>query len=99
MAPASAAAADAMCTTVPPAKSSAPRCMSQPPPQTQWASGEYTRMLHSPMKIAYAENLMRSAKAPVMSAAVMIANMPWNIAKTGVGIVPVTWPTTPASPM
>src|SRR5262245_3681711 len=29
-----------MWTTVPPAKSSAPRCISQPPPQTQCASGE-----------------------------------------------------------
>src|SRR5881296_3557018 len=28
-----------MCTTVPPAKSSAPSCPSQPPPQTQCATG------------------------------------------------------------
>ena len=27
------------CTTRPPAKSSTPRCASQPPPQTQWATG------------------------------------------------------------
>jgi hypothetical protein len=31
---------DEMCTTVPPAKSSAPFALSQPPsPHTQWASG------------------------------------------------------------
>ncbi len=28
-----------MCTTMPPAKSRAPICCSQPPPQTQWATG------------------------------------------------------------
>src|SRR5689334_21244007 len=30
------------CTTVPPAKSSAPHFESQPPPHTQWAIGAYT---------------------------------------------------------
>ena len=34
-----------MCTTVPPAKSSAPSFWSQPPaPHTQWASGSYTNV-------------------------------------------------------
>jgi len=28
-----------ICTTIPPAKSSAPNCCNQPPPQTQWAIG------------------------------------------------------------
>jgi hypothetical protein len=31
---------------------------------------------------------MRSAKAPIISAGVMMANMPWNITKTYSGIVP-----------
>src|SRR6266699_1393604 len=36
-----------MCTTVPPAKSSAPSFWSQPPaPQTQCASGSYTKVAH-----------------------------------------------------
>src|SRR6266513_2891739 len=40
-----------MCTTVPPAKSSAPSFWSQPPaPQTQWARGSYTNVAHRSMK-------------------------------------------------
>ena len=39
MAATSAATAAFTCTTVPPAKSSAPSLASQPPPQTQWAIG------------------------------------------------------------
>ena len=35
-----AAAAEAMCTTAPPAKSTAPIWAIQPPPQTQWAMGQ-----------------------------------------------------------
>ena len=31
---------------------------------------------------------MRSAKAPIIRAGVMIANMPWNITKTYSGMVP-----------
>ena len=39
-----------MCTTVPPAKSSAPSFASQPPdPHTQWASGSYTNVAHRRM--------------------------------------------------
>src|SRR5438034_5378454 len=48
--PISATSADTpalMCTTVPPAKSSAPSFASQPPePHTQWASGSYTNVAH-----------------------------------------------------
>src|SRR5438128_6691311 len=46
---------DEMWTTVPPAKSSAPSVLSQPPvPQTQWASGSYTRVAQRTAKIAKA---------------------------------------------
>ncbi len=31
---------------------------------------------------------MRSAKAPIISAGVMMANMPWNMTKTYSGMVP-----------
>src|SRR6478752_1511005 len=37
------------CTTVPPAKSSAPHVASHPPPHTQCAIGLYTRIAHSVM--------------------------------------------------
>src|SRR5262245_60842898 len=41
------------CTTVPPAKSSAPRLASQPPsPHTQCASGSYTSVVHSSVNSA-----------------------------------------------
>src|SRR5881275_661099 len=39
-----------MCTTVPPAKSSAPSCPSHPPPQTQCATGSYTNVAHRSVK-------------------------------------------------
>ena len=68
-----------MCTTVPPAKSNAPRSPSQPPPQTQWAIGAYTMVTHSTMKMHSALNFILSAKAPVTSAGVMMANMAWKI--------------------
>src|SRR5918996_555358 len=42
-----AAAPALMWTTVPPAKSSAPKVPSHPPPHTQWARGEYTTRDHS----------------------------------------------------
>jgi hypothetical protein len=74
---------DEMCTTVPPAKSRAPRAPSQPPgPHTQWASGEYTKVDHSRTKRRKAENFMRSAMAPTMSAGVMIANISWKTMKS-----------------
>jgi hypothetical protein len=67
-----------MWTTVPPAKSRAPLVRRNPPtPHTQWATGSYTSVAHSREKTQNAENFIRSAKAPMISAGVMIANMPW----------------------
>ena len=40
------------------------------------------------MNTIIAENFMRSAKAPTISAGVMMANVNWNIWKTDSGIVP-----------
>ena len=45
---------------------------------------------HSAMKTIMAENFIRSANAPTMSAGVMMANVSWNIWKTDSGIVPDT---------
>src|SRR5207248_6222962 len=47
-----------MCTTVPPAKSSAPRCPAprNPPPHTQCATGEYTTIDHSVSNMSQPEN-------------------------------------------
>ncbi len=42
------------------------------------------------MKMHMAENFMRSAKAPVISAGVMIAKVIWNTTKTHSGMVPVS---------
>ena len=39
------------------------------------------------MKTIIAENFMRSANAPTISAGVMMANVSWNIWKTDSGIV------------
>ena len=45
------------------------------------------KVAHSRMKTRRsAENFIRSATAPVISAGVMIANLPWNITKTSSGI-------------
>ena len=78
-----------MCTTVPPAKSMAPRCAvpRNPPPQTQCASGEYTRIDHRVSTTSHPENFMRSANAPVISAGVMMANISWNAMNTVAGMV------------
>src|ERR1043166_8038018 len=77
-----------MCTTVPPAKSSAPSFCSHPPaPQTQCASGSYTNVDHRTRNTTYARNRIRPAIAPEMSAGVMIANISWNIACACSGIV------------
>src|ERR1019366_1611254 len=63
-----------ICTTVPPAKSRTPACDAQPEgDQTQCAIGELTINDHTAMKMHIAENFMRSAKAPAISAGVMIA--------------------------
>jgi len=79
---------DEMWTTVPPAKSSAPIFLSQPPsPHTQWASGSYTSVAQSRTNRMNAENFFRSAKAPVMSAGVMMANIIWKSMKAWCGIV------------
>src|SRR5438876_12089982 len=79
---------DEMWTTVPPAKSSAPSFLSQPPsPQTQWASGSQTNVAQSTVKSRNAENFFRSANAPVMSAGVMTANIIWKSMSTWGGIV------------
>ena len=75
---ASAAMPALMWTTVPPAKSRAPRRNSQPLGEnTQCATGEYTRIAHSPRNHTHAENRMRSAIAPVISAGVITANISW----------------------
>jgi hypothetical protein len=44
------------------------------------AIGEYTSSDHSAMNTSMAENFMRSANAPAISAGVMIAKVIWNIA-------------------
>ncbi len=41
------------------------------------------------MKSSIAENFIRSAKAPMMSAGVMTANVSWNMAKRISGMLPV----------
>src|SRR5437762_541544 len=77
-----------MCTTVPPAKSSAPSFCSQPPaPQTQCARGSYTNVDQRSRNTTYARNRIRSAMAPEISAGVMIANISWNMACACSGIV------------
>jgi hypothetical protein len=76
------------CTTVPPAKSRAPSLRSQPPsPHTQWASGSYTRVAHASTKMMKVENFLRSAKAPVMRAGVITANIIWKSMKAWWGMV------------
>jgi hypothetical protein len=75
---ASAATPALMWTTVPPAKSRAPRSKSQPVGlKTQWATGLYTRMSQTERNTIHAENLTRSAMAPVIGAGVMTANIIW----------------------
>ena len=66
-----------VCTTMPPAKSLMPHSAIHPPPHTQWQKGAYTKTIQSAMKRRYGANLSRSANAPVMSAGVITANMPW----------------------
>src|SRR5580698_6805601 len=77
-----------ICTTVPPAKSRPLILASgfQQPfimpltPQTMWPCVLYTSNIHNVMKTQMAENFMRSAMEPTMSAGVMMANINWNIA-------------------
>ncbi|CAM5380808.1 hypothetical protein SFUMM280S_05556 [Streptomyces fumanus] len=84
----SAAAPALMCTAVPPAKSITPSSKAQPPaPHTQWATGKYTIVAHRAMNRAHAVNLTRSARAPLIRAGVMTANMSWKTRKTKTGMV------------
>src|SRR6185503_9992318 len=65
-----------ICTTVPPAKSSAPMLRKMPPtPHTQCATGSYTNVAHNSVKIRNDLKRIRSTNAPVMSAGVMMANI------------------------
>ena len=48
---------------------------SPPTPHTMCAIGLYTTIAHSTMNTSIAENFIRSANAPVISAGVMIANI------------------------
>jgi len=86
----SAATPAVICTTVPPAKSSRPICPSQPPPHTQWVMGTYTTSSHRMLNTSMVEKRMRSAKAPTISAGVIMAKVIWNITKTDSGMVPDT---------
>jgi hypothetical protein len=74
---ASAAMPAEACTTMPPAKSSTPQFLQQPPPQTMCTSGKYTKKSQSVRNTMYAENRTRLANAPVISAGVMMANIIW----------------------
>ena len=82
-----------MCTTVPPAKSRAPRLNSQPVgAKTQWATGAYTRVDHRARKSAHPANFIRSAVAPVMRAGVMMANIIWKATNASAGTVSASRP-------
>ena len=99
MAPANAENPEEMCTTVPPAKSSANEASSisglrsspppptNPPPHTQWAIGSYTNVPHRRTKIISALNFILSIRPPMISIGVMIANVPWNAANSECGTV------------
>src|ERR1700683_1186030 len=76
-----------ICTTVPPAKSS---CVALSQPEgshIQCATGQYTTSSQIPMNHIMAENFMRSANEPQISAGVMMAKVAWNIAYTVSGMV------------
>src|ERR1700722_13147983 len=73
-------------TTVPPAKSSMPSLLSQPPPHTQWATGKYTSVAQATVNTAQGPNLARSAIAPLISATVMTAKVSWKAENTRSGI-------------
>lgn len=84
----SAAAPALMWTAVPPAKSMTPSSKAQPPaPHTQWATGKYTTVAHRATNSAQAENLTRSARAPLIRAGVMIANIIWKTMKVRIGML------------
>src|SRR5450631_92760 len=76
-----------MCTTVPPAKSS---CVAASQPEgshIQCATGQYTTSSQMPMNHIIAENFIRSANEPQISAGVMIAKVAWNMQYTVSGMV------------
>ena len=83
-------APEVISTGRPPAKSRAPSVSRiQPPgPHTQWATGTYTSSAHTGTKTSHAPNFARSAIAPLISAAVMIAKVSWKVANRRVGTVP-----------
>ena len=64
-----------MCTTVPPAKSSAPSAINQPPPQTQWQIGAYTNNTQRAVNTIKLLNLIRSAIEPAKIATVIMAKV------------------------
>ena len=76
-------APDETWTTMPPAKSMAPREWrnAPSPPHTWCASGQYTAVLHRMAKAQTAVSLSLSANAPEMIAVVMHANMQWKVTK------------------
>src|SRR6185437_6344791 len=77
-----------ICTTVPPAKSSTPSLLKIPSGcQVTWANGENIKMANRHKKIMYELNRIRPAKAPVISAGVMMANFNWYMANNSKGIV------------
>ncbi|OIQ80324.1 hypothetical protein GALL_379180 [mine drainage metagenome] len=85
---ASADAPEQISTTVPPAKSSRPALFSQPSgDHVQWASGAYTRTDQTAMNVTNEPNRIRSADAPLISAAVRIANIIWNATNARGGTV------------
>src|SRR5262249_52471252 len=54
--------------------------------QTMWAMGKYTNVAHRPMNSMSAENFMRSANPPTISAGVMQAKVIWKQMYTSSGI-------------
>src|SRR5580658_7768057 len=76
-----------MCTTVPPAKSSCVLASQPEGSHIQCATGQYTSSSQSPMNHIIAENFIRSAKEPQISAGVMIAKVAWNMQYTVSGMV------------
>ena len=51
-----------------------------------WAKGAYTTNSQTGVNTHQKRKLMRSTRAPEISAGVMIANMPWNRAKLRPGM-------------
>ena len=56
------------------------------PDQTMWQMGRYTSVNHAAVKMSTAENFIRSANAPTISAGVMIAKVNWKQKNTDAGI-------------